>query len=86
MIPLHDFKRAPSVPLVPANVTRQRYPKVEQRTFQSLFISDSMTLPFDRLLTMRPNGYRSRDRWGEATVSPFASKTHSQLQIKEEGT
>ena len=39
MIPLHDFKRAPSVPLVPANVTRQRYPKVEQRTFQSLFIS-----------------------------------------------
>ena len=39
-----------------------------------------------RLLTMRPNGYRSRDRWGEATVSPFASKTHSQLQIKEEGT
>ena len=42
--------------------------------------------PFDRLLTMRPNGYRSRDRWDEATASLFASKTHSQLQIKEEGT
>ena len=39
MIPLYDFKRPPSAPLVHANVTRQRYPKVEQRTFQSLFIS-----------------------------------------------
>ena len=39
----------------------------------------TLTRPFGRLLTMRPNGYQSRDRWGEATVSPFTSKTHSQI-------
>ena len=47
MIPLHDFKRAPSALLVPAHVTMQRFPKVEPRSFHSLFFSDYFSVLTD---------------------------------------
>ena len=40
IVSFHDFKRVSTASLVPVPTTRQRWPKVEQSSFQSLFFSD----------------------------------------------
>ena len=44
-------------------------------------------IPFDRILTMHPNGYRSRDRWGGANSSPYSSITlNNYTEMRQKNT